>query len=187
MEAEYVNRKKMVSIRDSVRFMNGKDVTYENIKMFLEAKIEEYGIPATVEDATLGGGGLFSPEEKCLALVNPEHRYDYFKFCIYRKDMGNTCTVDVYSYGASKNLKNEDLAHTKIFDGSGALGTATGILRGGATGIGFAIGSAVVGVGKAGVKTIAKGIGKLLQDPNAIATENGWYSAVADIFNEVIC
>ncbi len=183
---EYVNRKKMEAIRDSVRYMNGSEVSYDAITEALNAKIEEYGIPARVVSATLGGGGLFAKEETCIALVNPEHLYDYYKFCIYKKDVGKTCIVDIYSFGTSKNMKNESLASKKIFDGSGAIGTAAGILHGGAAGVGFAIGSAAVGIGKAGIKAISKGIGKLFQDENSMELENEWYRAIAAIFDEVI-
>lgn len=184
---EVINRKKMQQARDSIRFMNGSDITYDAIKYALEEVIEKYGIEAAVEDATLYGGGLFSKEESCLALVNPQHRNDYFKFCILRKDSGKTCVVDVYSFGQSKNIKHEDFAaNTHVFDGSGVAGTVGGMLTGGAIGAGFAIGSAVTGVAKAGFKAVAKGINALMRDPEALEEENAWYSAVYSIFNEVI-
>lgn len=184
---ETVNRKKMEQARNSIRFMNGNDVTYAEIKAALEEVIENYGIEAVVEEATLYGGGLFSKEESCLALVNPNHRNDYYKFCIVRRDAGKTCTVDVYSFGQSKNIKHEDFAaNTRVFDGSGAMGTVGGMLAGGAIGAGFAIGSAVTGVAKAGFKAVAKGINALMRDPEALEQENAWYSAVYAVFNEVI-
>ena len=60
------------------------------------------------------------------------------------------------------------------------------MLSGGAVGAGFAIGSAVTGVAKAGFKAVAKGINALMRDPQALEEENAWYSAVYSIFNEVI-
>ena len=184
---EVINRKKVQQARDSIRYMNGSDITYAAIKQALDEVIENYGIDAVVEEATLYGGGLFSKEESCLALVNPNHRYDYFKFCIVKKDAGKTCTVDVYSFGQSKNIKHEEFAaNTRVFDGSGTMGTVGGMLAGGAVGAGFAIGSAVTGVAKAGFKAVAKGINALMRDPQALEEENAWYSAVYSIFNEVI-
>lgn len=184
---ETINRKKVQQARDSIRYMNGSDITYDAIKQALDEVIENYGIDAVVEEATLYGGGLFSKEESCLALVNPNHRNDYFKFCIVKKDAGKTCTVDVYSFGQSKNIKHEEFAaNTHIFDGSGASGAVAGMFRGGAVGAGFAIGSAVGGVAKAGFKAVAKGISALMRDPQALEEENAWYSAVYSIFNEVI-
>ena len=153
----------------------------------MEEVIENYGIDAVVEEATLYGGSLFAKEESCLALVNPNHRNDYFKFCIVRKDAGKTCTVDIFSFGQSKNIKHEEFAaNTHIFDGKGAMGAVGGMLAGGAVGAGFAIGSAVTGVAKAGFKAVAKGINALMRDPQALEEENAWYSAVYSIFNEVI-
>jgi len=167
--------------------MDGSTVTYDAIKMVLEEKIDKYGINAEIISSELYTG-LFSKDETCLSLVNPKHREDYFKFCIYRKEIGKTCVVEVYSYGQSKNIKREDFAaNTRIFDGSGTMGTAAGILRGGAVGAGFAIGSAAVGITKAGVKAIGKGINALLRDPEVLEKENDWYAAVFGIFNEVFC
>ena len=87
---ESINRKKVQQARDSIRYVNGSEVTYDAIKIALEEVIENYGIDAVVEEATLYGGSLFAKEESCLALVNPNHRNDYFKFCIVRKDAGKT-------------------------------------------------------------------------------------------------
>ena len=184
---ETINRKKVQQARDSIRYMNGSGITYSAIKQALDEVIGKYGINAVVEEATLYGGGLFSKEESCLALVNPSHRNDYFKFCILKKEIGNTCTVDVYSFGQSKNIKHEEFAaNTRVFDGSGAMGAVGGMLTGGAIGAGFAIGSAVTGVAKAGFKAVAKGINALMRDPQALEEENAWYSAVYAVFNEVI-
>ena len=85
---ENINRKKVQQARDSIRYMNGSDITYNAIKAALDEVIEKYGIDAVVEEATLYGGSLFAKEESCLALVNPNHRNDYFKFCIVKKDAG---------------------------------------------------------------------------------------------------
>lgn len=184
---EYVNKKKVESVMNPIRYKDGSAITYDAIKTVLEEKIDEYGIDAKIISSELYSG-LFSSDEECLSLVNPNHREDYFKFCIYRKEMGKTCVVEVYSYGQSKNIKREDFAaNTRIFDGSGAMGTAAGILRGGAVGAGFAIGSAAVGVTKAGVKAIKKGINTLLLDQDALEKENDWYAAVFDILNEIFC
>jgi len=184
---ENINRKKVQQARDSIRYMNGSDITYNAIKAALDEVIEKYGIDAVVEEATLYGGSLFAKEESCLALVNPNHRNDYFKFCIVKKDAGKTCTIDVYTFGQSKNIKHEEFAaNTHIFDGSGTSGAVAGMFRGGAIGAGFAIGSAVGGVAKAGFKAVAKGINALMRDPQALEEENAWYSAVYSIFNEVI-
>ncbi len=167
--------------------MDGSAVIYEVIKAALQEKAENYGIAAEVESSEFESG-LFSKGEECLTFVHPDHIGDYFKFCIYRKEVGKTCTVEIYSYGQSKNIKREDFAaNTHIFDGSGVMGTAAGALRGGAVGAGFAIGSAAVGITKAGVKAIGKGINALMRDPEALERENDWYSAVFSIFNEVFC
>lgn len=185
---EFVPAKKMVGIREPVRYMDGSEVTYDSIKQRLEEVVEQYGIPVSVETAEMNYGIFGDKGVPCLVVVHPDHRDDYFKFCILKKEIGKTCTVEVNSYGKSTQLKREDYANnTKIFDGRGTAGTASGLLFGGAVGAGFAIGSAVTGIAGAGVKAIGKGINALLRNPNALESEKMWYQTVCSIFDSVIC
>ncbi len=179
---EYVNYKKLVEHYGPIRFMDGEYVTYDAIKERIEKLVEDYGIEATLAMGDVNYG-LFSGTKEALMLVHPKHVDDYYKFCIIITPAGKTCNVEVFSYGKSRQMSAEAFAqNTKIFDGSGVMGTAAGILRGGAVGAGFAIGSAAVGIAKAGAKGIAKGINALMRDPGALEEEKAWY----DIVNEII-
>lgn len=183
---EAITAKKMTQVRDAVRFMDGGNLTYDDLKNALQNCIDEYGIPATMDSGEISYG-LFSRSVNCLTLYHPEHHYDYFDFCFIIKPMGKTCMIETYSYGKSTQISREAFAeNTRVFDGSGVSGTAVGILRGGAIGAGFAIGSAVTGIVKAGGKAIAKGINALMRDSAALEQEKAWYDAILSVFNDVI-
>ncbi len=184
---EYVNHKKLVEHYGPVRFMDGDLITYEAIKDRIERVSEDYGIDINLSMGEVNYG-IFSGNKEALMLVNPNHVDDYYKFCFIITPAGKTATVEVFSYGKSRQMSAEAFAqNTKVFDGSGAMGTLGGALVGGPVGWGFALGSAAVGVTKAGVKGIAKGINALMRDSKALEEEKVWYDIVNEIIGSVIC
>lgn len=183
---ESISAKKMTPVRDPVRFMDGGNITYNDLKNALQSRIDEYGVPVAMDSGEISYG-IFSPSVECLTLYHPEHHNDYYDFCLIIKPLGKTCTIEAYSYGKSTQMSREAFAeNTKVFDGSGVGNTALGLLSGGAIGAGFAIGSAVTGIAKAGGKAIAKGINALMRDPAALEQEKAWYDAIFSVFNDVI-
>ncbi len=185
-----VKAKEMTPVH-SIRYMDAENATMENMMDYFAQKADEYGLIYEFQEGEISYG-LFHSPIPCTVLIHPKHldwnsENEYFKFCFTRQVQGKTCTIDVSSFGRSTQMKAADFAeNTKIFDGGGRLGVAAGILRGGAGGAGFAIGSAVAGVGKAGVKTIAKGINALIRDPAALAEEQAWYDLLFTVIGEVL-
>mgnify|MGYP004517400617 FL=1 len=175
----------------SIRYMDAENATMENLMDYFAQKAAEYGLVYEFQEGEISYG-LFSTPVPCTVLIHPKHldwnsENEYFKFCFTRQVQGKTCTIEVSSFGRSTQMKAADFAaNTKIFDGKGTLGTAAGILRGGAVGAGFAIGSAAAGIGKAGVKAIAKGINALIRDPAALAEEQAWYDLLSAVIGEVL-
>lgn len=174
----------------SIRYMDAENATMENLMDYFAQKAAEYGLVYEFQEGEISYG-LFSTPVPCTVLIHPKHlgnsENEYFKFCFTRQVQGKTCTIEVSSFGRSTQMKAADFAaNTKIFDGKGTLGTAAGILRGGAVGAGFAIGSAAAGIGKAGVKAIAKGINALIRDPAALAEEQAWYDLLFAVIGEVL-
>lgn len=175
----------------SIRYMDAENATMENLMDYFAQKAAEYGLVYEFQEGEISYG-LFSTPVPCTVLIHPKHlgwnsENEYFKFCFTRQVQGKTCTIEVSSFGRSTQMKAADfVANTKVFDGKGTLGTAAGILRGGAVGAGFAIGSAAAGIGKAGVKAIAKGINALIRDPAALAEEQAWYDLLFAVIGEVL-
>lgn len=178
-------RKRMNAVGNPVRLMNC-EITYDDLRSSLEQCIAEYGIEATLDSGEVSYG-IFRQPVECLTIYHPNHHYDYYNLCILLKPLGNTCTIETYTYGKSTQMSYEAFAkNTKVFDGSGVGNTALGMLSGGAVGVGFAIGSAVTGIAKAGGKAIAKGINALMRDLAALEQEQLWYDTVFSILGDVL-
>ena len=183
-----VRNKELEEVRDPVRYMNGSEVTLEALKEALEEAAENYGIPLRITEDEVEYSLFSSQRTPCLVIEHPKHDCDYYNFCIQRKAQGNTCVISVSSFGRSSQMAKEQFAaNTKVFDGAGSRGTVVGVLRGGAVGAGFAMGSAAMGLAKGGIKALAKGINALTRDSGALEEEKGWYDVVFSIFNDVIC
>lgn len=184
---ERVNRKNLISVMNTVRYANGRSITDWIIQSSLKKKIQQYGIRADIDTCEITSG-IFGGEEKSgIALIHPDHINDYYKFCIVRNMVGSTCTVDVYTYGQSRNIKHEEYAeNVKVFNGSGTRGAALGLFTGGAFGAGVAAGSIVGGVLGAGARAIGKGINALMRDSAGLEAEQAWYNAIFDILYEIL-
>ena len=184
---ETITKKQADKLQDTINLMNASNVTYESIKNALEFAIKKYEIPAVVEDAVFNSGGFLSKGDNCIAILHPDHRTDYFKYCIFKASVGTTCTIDLYAYGKSKNIAQESFAeNTKIFDGQGRKDVIDGIRKGGYFGAGYAIGGAIAGVAATGIKVVAKGVNALLRDTQALEEEKAWYNAMNCVIMEVL-
>ncbi len=183
---EYASKKKMMAVRNTVRYKADANVTYELLYKSLRHKISEYGIDARIDKCSVSNG-MFDDGEEAIAVVNPLHTSDYFKYCIICNRVGTTSTVSVYTFGQSNNVKREEYAaNTSIFTGSGARGAAVGMLRGGAFGVGAAAGSIIGSAVGAGFRAIGKGINALMRDEAGFEREMQWYSAMNDILTEIL-
>lgn len=183
---EYANKKKMLAVRNTVRYKADANVTYDLLYRSIKHKIKEYGLDAHIDNCSVSNG-LFGEDENALAVVHPQHTSDYFKYCIICNKVGTTATVDVYTFGQSSNMKHEEYAaNTKIFTGNGARGAAVGMFRGGAFGVGAAAGSIIGSAVGAGFRAIGKGINALMRDEAGLEREVQWYSAMNDILSEIL-
>ena len=69
----------------------------------------------------------------------------------------------------------------KIFDGTISSGIKQGVAKGGAFGVGWAVGSVAHGVTKAGIRTIGKSIVALTRDKEAVEAEKNWYNEATEL------
>ena len=153
------------------------------IEQLLNNNIEQYGFNVRVDHDIITGGSLFSPREyDCIKVYNPEHSMDYFYYCILLSKERMSDTISVFLAGRSSQMKMEDyMNNAKIFDGtiSGSIGM--GALKGGAFGVGMAVGGAAAGLAKAGIRGIGKGIAALTRDKEAVAAEEKWYAEAQEL------
>ena len=108
-------------------------------------------------------GGLFnSTVEDCIVLYHPEHRNDYFKFCIRVGRQGTYAFVSVNDFGQSKQMAKAERAEFAKQDRKGKP-------------MSYKMGS-IIG---AGIANIGKSKQKLEE-------EQMYYQCVFDIFDEII-
>ncbi|MBR5558836.1 MAG: hypothetical protein IKU72_01150 [Oscillospiraceae bacterium] len=182
----YITAKELIK-QYGVRYTDAEDMTLEDVKNALSEKAEEYGLAVSFlnEEVTYG---LFGGKKDCLVLMHPTFKMEYYMYAIMLAPQGKTCVVEVYTFGRSAQMSKEEFANnTRVFTGENARGAAVGLLRGGAVGVGFAAGSIAAGVGKAGIKALAKGINALTRNQQALEEEKGWYDLLNAILDEVIC
>ncbi|MBQ4429019.1 MAG: hypothetical protein II871_04530 [Clostridia bacterium] len=95
---------------DRVRFQDGSNVTLEVIRSYIQDKADSYGIPIAFNADTVKTGSLFNKQsEDVLVLYNTQHP-EYIKFIIRVSYQGTYAFLDVFQFGASKNIRNENQA-----------------------------------------------------------------------------
>ncbi len=182
----YISAKELEKLY-GIRYTDAEGLTLEYIQKAIFEKAEEYGLELAILNEEVSYG-VFSGTKPCLVLSHPTQKSDYYMYAITLAPQGKTCVVEVSVFGRSVQMSKEDFANnTHIFTGNNTRGAVVGALRGGALGVGFAVGSMAAGVGKAGIKALAKGINALTRDPQALEKEKGWYDLLNAILEEVIC
>lgn len=84
-------------------FRDGENVTLENIASIFMEKVNELQIPVICEMDQIKTGGLFnSSVENCLNTYHPEHKTDYYHYCIMVSRQGLMAFVKLYVFGNSK-------------------------------------------------------------------------------------
>ena len=181
-----ISQRELAEFLPPIRFLDGS-VDFNAVATALMQAAEQYDAPCAIRDGEIVAGAFSSNGTPCLVLYHPEHEFDYFNFCILRSQQGNTCVFEVYTCGSSRQIKKHDFQNnTRVFDGAASQGMALGVMRGGSVGAGYAIGSALGGIVRGGVKTVAKGINALTMDSEALAAEKAWYELVGFLFAQTL-
>lgn len=149
--------------RPSVRYKDGDGITLQVVQDAIEECAQTMGIPVAFYDEQVKSGGLFnSAVEDCIVLYHPEHRNDYFKFCIRVGRQGTYAFVSVNDFGQSKQMAKAERAEFAKQDRKGKP-------------MSYKMGS-IIG---AGIANIGKSKQKLEE-------EQMYYQCVFDIFDEII-
>ena len=181
-----ISQRELAEFLPPIRFLDGS-VDFNAVASALVQAAEEYDAPCAIRDGEIVAGTFSSNATPCLVLYHPAHEFDYFNFCILRSQQGNTCVFEVYTCGNSRQIKKHDFQNnTRVFDGAASQGMALGVMRGGSVGAGYAIGSALGGIVRGSVKTVAKGINALTMDSEALAAEKAWYELVGFLFAQTL-
>ena len=146
-----IKEKTLVEYTDEFR-INGTGILLGDIKSKIKETAEKYGARCNIDIAEIVSGGWMSSRSTrhCITITHPRYWGCYFGFCITTREYGNFTIVNIYNFGKSDQLKAEAVLQQKTFTGATAGGIAAGVLRGGATGAGFAVGSLVAGTVRGG-------------------------------------
>lgn len=91
--------------RPTYRFEDGASISLEAVQNALTTEAEKHGVPIAFYADQVKSGGMFNKQiEDCLVMYHPEHRNDYFTFCIRIQRQGSMAYVIVNDFGSSKQM-----------------------------------------------------------------------------------
>lgn len=106
--------------RPTFRYEDGSDISLESVQTALENAANGMNIPVAFYNEQVKSGGLFnSTVEDCIVMYHPEHRNDYFKFCIRVNYQGNFAFISVNDFGQSKQMNKAGRAEAYRADRQG--------------------------------------------------------------------
>lgn len=149
--------------RPTYCFEDGANISLEVVQNALTAEAEKHGVPIAFYPDQVKSGGLFNKRvENCLVMHHPEHKNDYFAFCIRVRYQGSMAYVTVNDFGASKQMDKFARAEYAKQDRKGKD-------------MSYKIGSMI----GSGIRNIGKSKHKLEEEQN-------YYGAVQYILDQVI-
>lgn len=91
--------------RPTYRFEDGASISLEAVQNALATEAEKHDVPVAFYADQVKSGSLFNKQiEDCIVMYHPEHRYDYFTFCIRVQHQGSMAYVAVNDFGSSKQM-----------------------------------------------------------------------------------
>ncbi|MCL1793490.1 MAG: hypothetical protein FWG34_06445 [Oscillospiraceae bacterium] len=117
---------------------------------------------AIYEEQVKSGGLFNSSTEPCLVLCHPEHREDYFSFCIRVKRLGRYAFVSIKDFGKSKQMTKANISENMKNDRKGKK-------------MSYIVGSML---GQA-IRTIGS-------NKEQLENETNYYQCLSDIFDEIV-
>ena len=82
--------------RPTYRFEDGASISLEAVQNALATEAEKHDVPVAFYADQVKSGSLFNKQiEDCIVMYHPEHRYDYFTFCIRVQHQGSMAYVAV--------------------------------------------------------------------------------------------
>lgn len=91
--------------RPKYRYTDGAGITLDMVKEELTAEAKKNGIPVAFYDDQVKSGGMFNKTiEDCIVMYHPEHRNDYYRFCIRVQREGSLTFISVNDFGDSKQM-----------------------------------------------------------------------------------
>ena len=149
--------------RPNIRYKEGSYVTLQSLNNAIMSYAQSMGLPLASYADQVKTGNIFSKTvEDCIVFYHPEHKSDYFKFCVRVVYQGNYAFVSVMDFGESKQMKKADQANAYRESRKGQS-------------MSFKVGS-----------LIGQGFASIGKNKSKLEEEQRYYSCVADVFDEVV-
>lgn len=159
-----VQKKQLRELRPEMRYKN-LEITFDSIQTALTEKAAELDIPVAFYSDDVGKDSFLNfniADEPCLVMYHPDHKDDYFKFCIRISHKGAYTFISVNDFGQSPQMKK-----------AGIVDMCRASRKG--RGISYKVGS-----------IIREGITSLSLDRESAEDEQRYYQCVMDILDELI-
>ena len=149
--------------RPAVCYEDGNGISLEVVQEAIRNKAQSMNLPVAFYNDQVKSGSLFNSRvEDCAVLYHPEHRNDYFSFCIRVTHQGSYAFVSINDFGQSKQIDKEDRAEWAKQDRKGKA-------------VSYKIGS-----------MIGEGIANIGKNKQKLEEERMYYHCVRNIFDEII-
>lgn len=159
-----VYKKHLREFRPDVQYRNC-NIDFDTIQSAISELAQELDVPVAFYSDDVSKDGFLNfgiADEPCLVLHHPEHKDDYFKFCIRISQKGAYTFVSVNDFGQSPQMKKVGMVD---FCRSSRKGR----------GLSYKLGS-----------VLREGITSLSLDREKAEDEKRYYECIIDILNEVI-
>lgn len=159
-----VQKRQLREFRPEVRYRN-LEITFDSIQAAISEKAEEFGIPVAFYPDDVGKDSFLNfniADEPCLVMYYPDHKDDYFKFCIRISRSGAYTFVSMNDFGQSPQMKK-----------AGVVDACRASRKG--RGVSYKVGS-----------IIKEGLTSLSLDRGSAEAEQRYYQCIIDILDELI-
>jgi len=139
-------------------------------------------VPMSLRFAEVSANSINGPETvPCIVVEHPAHQKDYFRYCIVPENanFSGDARFSVWLCGKSSQMDKSDYIKNKTeFSASGLDLAGLGMLRGGAYGVGFAIGAMGTELARCAGTGAKKLYNSLTLDKAALNQEILWYDEI---------
>lgn len=148
------------------------DINLEILQETIFRLAAAVNIPVAFQSEEVNTGGTLTPHiEPCVVMYHPDHRWDYFQFCIRISREGAYTFISINNFGQSRQMKKMDKIESYR---ANRKGQGWGLVFHPAVTIGSMVGSAV-----------GQGITSIGVNKHELEEEQKYYQCIIDILDEI--
>ncbi len=87
------------------KYTGGENVTFQVLIDNIKEEAQKYAVPVEFYNDQVKSGGIFNREiEECIVVYHPEHKKDYYNFCVRIKRVGSIVQIQTDVFGSSVQM-----------------------------------------------------------------------------------